>query len=152
MVSWEVPYAPGRLEAIAKKNGQGVSRCAVETTGEPVALRLTPDRKTLAGDGADASPVTVEVLDRNGRPVPTANLTVEFEISGPGAIIGLGNGDPTSHEPEKGSTRSLFNGLAQVILQSRRGGSGNLVLRAKAEGLETAETTIRIEETPPPLH
>jgi beta-galactosidase len=150
MVSWDVPYAPGRLEAIGKKKGAEVSRCAVETTGEPVAFRLTPDRRTLAGDGADALPVTVEVLDRDGRPVPTASPMVEFEISGPGVIIGLGNGDPTSHEPEKGNRRSLFNGFGQVILQSRRGGSGNLVLRAKAEGLESAEITITVEAIPPP--
>ena len=150
MVSWDVPYAPGRLEAIGKKKGAEVSRCAVETTGEPVALRLTPDRRALAGDGADALPVTVEALDRNGRPVPTANPRVEFEVSGPGVLIGLGNGDPTSHEPEKGNRRSLFNGLAQVILQSRWGGSGNLVLRAKAEGLESAEIIITIEAMPPP--
>ena len=121
MVDWQVPYAPGRLEAVAKKDGKEVARYSVETTGEPVALRLTPDRTTLAGDGDDAVPVTVEALDQDGRPVPTANLPVEFEISGPGAIIGVGNGDPTCHEPDKGNKRSLFNGLAQVILQSQRG-------------------------------
>jgi beta-galactosidase len=147
MVSWDVPYTPGRLEALAKNNGKVVARYAVETTGEPVALRLTPDRETLAGDGSDVLPVTVEALDEERRPVPTANLPVEFEISGPGAIIGLGNGDPTSHEPEKGNKRSLFNGLAQVIVQSRRNGSGNLVLRAKAEDLKPAETTISVKET-----
>jgi beta-galactosidase len=92
--------------------------------------------------------VTVEALDRDGRPVPTANLSVEFDLSGPGAIIGVGNGDPNSHEPEKGTKRSLFNGLAQVILQSARGGSGNLVLRAKAEGLKPAETTIIVQSVP----
>ena len=100
MVDWQVPYAPGRLEAVAKKDGQEVARYVVETTGEPVALRLTPDRKTLAGDGCDALPVTVEALDAQGRPVPTANLAVAFEISGPGRIIGVGNGNPNSHEPE----------------------------------------------------
>jgi beta-galactosidase len=147
MVEWQVPYAPGRLEAVAKNNGREVAHYTVETTGEPVALRLTPDHKTLAGDGKDAIPVTVETLDENGRSVPTANLPVEFEISGPGAIIGLGNGDPTSHEPEKGNRRSLFNGLAQVIVQSQRNGSGNLVLQAKAEGLKPAETTISVEAT-----
>jgi len=144
MVSWDVPYSPGRLEALAKRNDAIVARYVVETAGEPVALRLTPDRQVLAGDGTDASPVTVEAVDKEGRPVPTANLTVGFEISGPGAIIGLGNGDPTSHEPEKGNRRSLFNGLAQVILQSQRG-SGNLVLRAEAEGLKPAETTINVK-------
>src|SRR5205085_10466150 len=113
-----------------------VARCSVETTGEPVALRLTPDRSALAGDGADALPVTVEALDDAGRPVPTANLPVEFEIAGPGTIIGVGNGDPISHEPDKANKRSLFNGLAQVIVQSQRGSTGELVLRGKAQGLK----------------
>ena len=150
MVEWQVPYAPGKLEAVAKKNGREVARFAVETTGEPVALRLTPDRAAMAGDGNDAVPVTVEALDDRGRPVPTANLAVEFEIGGPGANIGVGNGDPNSHAPEKGNKVSLFNGLAQVILQSQPGGSGNLVLRAKAEGLKPAETTINVRTTPLP--
>ena len=105
-----------------------VARYDVETTGEPVALRLTPDRMVLSGDGNDAVPVTVEALDAEGRAVPTANLPVEFEVSGSGTIIGVGNGDPNSHEPEKGNQRRLFNGLAQAILQSQRGGSGGLTL------------------------
>jgi beta-galactosidase len=100
MVEWQVPYAPGRLEAVAKKNGREVARYAVETTGQPVSLRLTPDRNTLAGDGCDAAPVTVEVVDAQGRPVPTANLAVTFQIGGQGRIIGVGNGDPNCHEPE----------------------------------------------------
>lgn len=144
MASWDVPYAPGKLEAIGKNRGKKVSYFTVETTGEPTALRLTPDRNSLAGDGEDALPVTVETLDKEGRVVPTANLPVDFEITGPGEIIGLGNGDPNCHEPEKGNRRSLFNGLAQVIIQSRRGGSGEITLRAKADGLKSAETKITV--------
>jgi len=122
----------------------------VETTGEPVALRLTPDRSEIAGDGRDAVPVTIEALDANGRPVPTANLPVELEINGPGAIIGVGNGDPNSHEPEKGNKINIFNGLAQVILQSQNGGSAPLVLRATSGDLTPADTTISIRAMPPP--
>jgi len=151
MVTWEVPYAPGRLEAVAKNAGKEVARCAVETTGEPVALQLAPDRTTLKGDGLDAMPVTVRAIDAKGRPVPTANLAVDFELAGPGAIIGLGNGNPNSHEPEKGNRRSLFNGLAQVILQSRSGGSGPMTLSASAPRLQPASATIAVAaalETP----
>lgn len=149
MVSWDVPYAPGKLEAVGKKNGKVVSRFAVETTGEPVALRLTPDRAVLAGDGWDAMPVTVEAIDAQGRHVPTANLPVEFEVSGPGANIGHGNGDPNSHEPEKGSRRSLFNGYAQMIIQSQRDASGEITLRAKAAGLKDAEVKIPVKAVAP---
>jgi len=149
MASWDVPYAPGTLEATGKKNGKVVSRFCVETTGEPVALRLTPDRSALAGDGWDAMPVTVEVVDALGCHVPTANLPVEFELAGPGANIGHGNGDPNSHDPEKGNRRSLFNGYAQIIIQSRRDGEGEITLRAKSPGLVDASLVIPVRSTAP---
>ena len=145
---WQVPYAPGKLEAIASEDGKAVARTAVETTGEPVGLKLSPDRDSLAGDGADAQPVTIAAVDVQGREVPTANLSVTFEISGPGAIIGLGNGDANCQEPEKGNQRSLYNGLAQVIVQTHRAAAGSIVLRGKAPGLNPAEVRITARAVP----
>lgn len=149
MVSWEVPYEPGKLEATGKHKGKVVSHFSVETTGEPVALRLTPDRSALTGDSWDAMPVTVDAVDAKGRHVPTANLPVEFEVNGPGTNIGHGNGDPNSHEPEKGNRRSLFNGYAQIIIQSQRDGAGDISLRAKAAGLKDAEAIIPVKASTP---
>ena len=37
--------------------------------------------------------------------VPTANDHVTFSITGPAKLIGVGNGDPTCHERDKGSCR-----------------------------------------------
>jgi beta-galactosidase len=144
MNTWFLPYAPGKLEAFGYKKGKIVSRYATETTGEPVTLQLIADRAGLKNDGRDAMPVTVQVLDSKGRPVPTANVPVKFELSGGGRIIGLGNGDPNSHEPEKGDSRSLFNGLAQVIVQSNEGATSPLVLTAVAPGLKPATITIPV--------
>lgn len=148
MNTWMVPYKPGKLEAVGYKDGKVVSRCSVETTKEPVRVRMTPYRKFLNGDGSDAMPVTVEVLDAKGRHVPTANDMVEFSVSGPARIIGLGNGNPNSHEPEKGNRRSLFNGLTQVIIQST-GGPGKIRLTAVADGLKSAALTIPVAEAQP---
>ncbi len=147
MNEWKVPYQPGRLEAVARKGGKIVAHTAVETTGAPVSLRLTPDRFALEGDGRDAVPVTVEALDAKGRHVPTANLPVRFEIAG-GRIIGVGNGDANSHEPEKGQARSLYNGFAQVIVQSERGRAGALRLKATSPGLRSAAMQIGVRAAP----
>jgi beta-galactosidase len=89
-------------------------------------------------------------VDSEGRVVPTADIPVKFELSGPGKIIGLGNGDPTCHEPEKGNAHRLFNGYAQVILQTQANGSGPLVLRASAAGLTSGEATIQVNAAPEP--
>ena len=67
-----------------------------------------------------------------------------------GRIIGLGNGDANSHEPEKGDARRLYNGLAQVIVQTEEGGAGALVLRARSAGLKPAEARIAVRATPGP--
>jgi beta-galactosidase len=148
MNQWQVPYQPGRLEAVARKGGKIVAHTAVETTGVPVSLRLTPDRKALDGDGRDAVPVTVEALDSKGRHVPTANLPVQFQISG-GNIIGVGNGDANSHEPDKANARSLYNGFAQIIVQTERGMSGAIILKAMSPTLRTAVATMKVHPVAP---
>jgi beta-galactosidase len=149
MVTFDVPYQAGKLEAVASNSGKVIARFAVETTGPPAALKLVADRDSLAGDGADAQPITVEVVDARGRVVPTASLPVRFTLSGPGAIIGLNDGNPSNHEPEKGDRHSVFHGFAQVIAQSAYAGSGTLTLRATAEFLSPAEVTIRVLPVPP---
>lgn len=143
-VEWQVPYAPGKLEAVGRRDAKEIARFAVETTGVPAALRLVPDTGDFLGDAVDAMPITVEAIDAQGRPVPTAKPMATFEISGPAAIIGVGNGDPTSHEPEKGDRRRLFNGLAQVILQSTKAGPGSVTLKATADGLLPAELSLPV--------
>jgi beta-galactosidase len=145
MNTWKVPYKPGKLEAVGYKGGKEVSRFAVETTSAPVRLELIPDRTAIAGEGWDAVPITVRALDAKGRPVETANIPVRFELTGPGNIIGHGNGDATSHEPEKGNIRNLFNGLAQVILQSNANSSGKLSLKATSPGLKDAVVNISVK-------
>ncbi|MEO6276319.1 beta-galactosidase GalA [Roseateles sp.] len=147
MVSFDVPFAPGKLEAVALDGARELGRDVVQTSGEPARLVLTPDRQALAGDGRDALPVTVSAVDAQGLPVPTANLPVKFEVSGAGSLIGVGNGDPNSHESSKAPERALFNGLAQVILQSRREGKGPLTLRASAPGMQPAELVLDVQAT-----
>ena len=92
--------------------------------------------------------VTVSVLDSQGRIVPTAGNSVQFTLDGPGKIIGVGNGDPSCHEPDKASARSVFGGLAQVIVQSTKQ-SGELVLTAESDGLTAARLTIMSTVTTP---
>jgi beta-galactosidase len=72
----------------------------VETTGDAAEIQLMPDRKTINADGADVSVFTVSAIDAQGRTVPVAQNKVHFSIEGAGNIIGVGNGDPSCHEPD----------------------------------------------------
>jgi beta-galactosidase len=104
-----------------------------------------PDRAQLTGDGRDALPVTVRALDAQGRAVPLAQNEVTFAVSGGGRSIGHGNGDPNSHEDEKGATRRLFNGLAQLIVQTSYDAKDDLTINASAAGLQAASVTIPVK-------
>jgi beta-galactosidase len=117
-VQWKVRYEPGAIEARGYKNGNLALTEKRETTGSPATLRLTADRTEINADGEDLAVIRVEALDKHGRPVSTASNLVRFKITGPGTLIGVGNGDPNCHESDKGSRRSLFNGLAQAIVQA----------------------------------
>jgi beta-galactosidase len=100
-LSWKVKYAPGTVEAIGYKNGKRILNKQVQTTGSAAAIKLTPHRTSIKADKEDLSIVTVEVTDDKGRLVPTAGNEINFFIEGPGRIIGVGNGDPTSLEQDK---------------------------------------------------
>jgi beta-galactosidase len=100
-LEWQVPYAPGVLSAQGYNDGKVVAETKVETTGEPAAVRLTPDRAIINADGQDVSVITVAVTDAQGRVVPVAGNLINFDITGPGKIIGVGNGDPSCHEPDQ---------------------------------------------------
>jgi beta-galactosidase len=155
-LEWPVKYAPGSLLARGYKDGKEILTTQVETTGTPAAVQLTPHRATLKANGADVSVITVQVNDHQGRRVPTAANEIAFTIQGPGKIIGVGNGDPSSHEPDQflkvdGSPapiwrRSLFNGLGQVIVQST-GQPGEITLNAQAAGLTAAGLSLSAVET-----
>lgn len=143
-LKWTVNYQPGTLEAVAYKKGKKLTS-KVETTGTPSEVVMTPYKTTMLADGKDVSVINLSVFDQQGREVPDANNMITFSISGPGKIIGVGNGDPSSHEPDKcidgAWQRSLFNGKCQVIVQST-GEPGIIKFEAKAAGLWTGSTDI----------
>jgi beta-galactosidase len=99
-LEWTVKYTPGVLLAKGYNAGQVVAEHKVETTGAAAALKLTPDRASINADGEDISIVTVAVTDAEGRVVPVADNHVEFDLDGPGKIIGVGNGDASCHKPD----------------------------------------------------
>ncbi len=100
-LSWTVKYKPGKLEAKGFKDGQVIKSCLVETISPPAKLLLKADRINLTANHEDVSVITVSVNDQEDRIHPTADVDVYFSTEGPGKIIGVGNGNPSSHEAEQ---------------------------------------------------
>jgi beta-galactosidase len=135
-LSWDVPYEPGTLKVVGKKNGKIVTE-EVRTTSKPAALRLSADRKNVNADAHDIVNVKVEIVDENGLVVPTANNTIEFRVEGEGVLIGTDNGNPQDKTQMKSKQRNAFNGLALAVVQSTEK-TGNISLTAVSQGLKDA--------------
>jgi len=141
---WKLIYKPGKLEARGYKGGKLVTKDIVETTTDPAQVSLNSDCTKLKADGCDVAVIKVAIKDAKGRIVPTANNLVTFSIEGPGKIIGTGNGNPSSHEPDKASQRMAFNGYCLVLVQSDKQ-AGEIKLKATSETLKSSEIVIDVE-------
>jgi len=144
-LSWDVPYEPGTLKIVGRKEGKTVIG-EVKTTSVPAAIRLTADRNNISADMHDIVNVKVEIIDENGLVVPVANNAIEFKVEGEGLLTGTDNGNPQDKTPMKSKIRSAFNGLALAVIQST-GNGGNIKISAVSPGL--TEATIRVTSTKP---
>ncbi len=140
-LSWDVPYQAGTLKAIGNKDGKIANTIEISTTGDPAALSLSVDRKTLIADRRDVAHIMVEIRDSQNRMVPVADNEVVFEIQGEGKLIGVDNGDPASHDAYKINRRKAFNGLCLAIVQTTSK-SGKITITATSTALRSDSLTI----------
>ena len=144
MAQFEIPFEPGELRAQGSIGGKAVCTDKVLTAGSVQKLLLESSKCELLDNGLDAVAVNVYAVDDRGVRVPDADNLVSFEISDGAQIIGVGNGNPNSHEPDFSQKRKLFHGCAQVIIKNS--GSGDAVLRVISAGLPQAEICIKTKQ------
>jgi beta-galactosidase len=144
-VEWKVKYAPGAIEAKGSSGGKIILTERRETTGPAARVVLETSKAALQADGKDCCQVNVRVVDAKGLTVPTAGNMLTFSVDGPGKVIGVGNGDPSCHEPDKGTQRSAFMGLGAALVQTGRE-PGAIRVKVSAEKLEAGEITLQSAE------
>jgi len=146
-LTWDVPYEPGRLVATARRGGTVVATDEVDTAGRPAALRLTPDRRTIAAGGNGLGYVTAQVVDAHGVTVPYADDPIRFAVRG-GTLAGADNGREEDAENYQSPTRQAFNGKALAIVRSPAQ-PGTVRVSATAPGLRGAGITLTASAHPP---
>lgn len=139
-MSWDVPYEPGVLRAVGKRNGEVVVTTEVRTAGRPARLRLSVDRDTMRAGIRDVAHVTVEVVDANGIVVPSSNAMIEVTVDGPARVVVVGSGDPTDHATY-GAKRNAFHGLALALIQSTDA-TGAVRVTVRSPGLPPATVSL----------
>jgi beta-galactosidase len=149
-LEWLVPYQPGELKVVARKDGKVAASSSHRTAGAPASIRISADQAKLDPANRDLSYVTLRVEDESGHLAPKAAKWVNIQIEGPGRLVGSGSGDPLSHTSFQASTFRTFNGLGLAIIAATTGpdpeirpGStrkpGEIIVRANSKGMQSVE-------------
>ncbi len=144
-VIWRVPFEPGVLKAVSRKNGKIVLSKEMKTAGKAAKIELIADRKNLKANGKDLSFIKVRILDKDGIPVPDADNMLEFSMAGAGTIAGTDNGFQADTVSLKTKQRKAWKGLALVIVQSAQK-QGNITVIAKSAGLKETRLSLKTGE------
>lgn len=142
-MSWEVPFEPGTLRAVASKDGKVLAEDQLQTAGPASGLVLETDRPALKADGLDLAHVTVKVVDDKGILVPNASQKIHFSVTGDGTNAGVDNGDMYCSESWQGEDRSAYQGRALLVVRAGRK-DGVVKIQATAEGLKPAGLEIPV--------
>lgn len=145
---FSVPYAPGTLKAVGLRGDHAVAESVLKTAGRAASLRLMADRTVLDADGEDLAFITVAAVDANGRPDLHATSDVQFEVSGPGVIAAVGNGDAQDPDSYHGDRRKLYQGRALVVIRTSRQ-TGPIKLTAESSGLGNGSLTLNARHPQP---
>ena len=141
-IRWnDIPYADGKLEAVAYAEGKPVASHRIETAGKAVKLIATPEDNTWQADGTDLMHVRIHAVDSKGRRVPMAQDELHFTVEGDASIVAVSSGDHNSDELNVTNHRRLWNGSALVILRAGQSPS-RIVLRTSADGYKTVATKL----------
>ena len=129
MARFTLPYAEGTLRAEGiDDSGRTVETVTLATAGEPYALRLTPDRTRLSADGQDLCFVTIEVVDRQGRLCPNAEIPFCVKVRGKSTLQALGNANLQDSDSYADATHTTWKGRALAVLRTtRKGGRARMV-------------------------
>lgn len=160
-LQWLVPYEPGELKVVGRKDGRPAASAVTRTAGAPARVSVSADQVTLDPVRRDLSYLTIRIEDAAGNLVPSAARWVTLGIAGPGRIVGLTGGDPLGHGSFQGRTVRTFNGMALAIVGATSGPDedpkptdnrkpGEIVMNASAMGLQGV--SVKLTRTGSPGH
>lgn len=142
---WQVPYEPGTITAIAyDEAGNEIARESRCSFGDSFGIRLTADRETLSTGDNELCFLTIETTDAQGNPVENGADYVRVDLSGPGRLLGMDNGDSTDSDEYKTNVRKLFSGRLLAVIGST-GEPGEIRVTVTGEGLQPAEILLRAQ-------
>ncbi len=139
---WLVPYEAGSLKVVAKSNEKEIVSKTIHTASEPTSTSISVDKLLVTANQHDVVHLEIDVVDEKGHFVPSAANRLNFNVTGPGRLIGVENGDILDLEPHKVPTRKAFMGKVLALIQATDK-AGDIKVTVSGEGLKSQQVVIK---------
>jgi len=143
IISWDIPYKPGKLEVVGLNEGKETARFSIQTSGRSQNIIATPDKIRLSRN-KDLVHITIQIVDQNGVPVILADDEVTCTISGPARLLGLENANNTDVTNYHDKSHRVFNGRMLAYLQTT-GDPGEINITFSALWLNSCKVSLTAE-------
>lgn len=143
IISWDIPFKPGKLEVIGLKDGKETARYMIRTSGRPESIIASTDKKVLSGN-KDIAHIVIQIVDNNGIPVMLADDEVTCTVSGPARLIGLESASNTDMTNFRDNIQRVYNGRMLAYIQST-GEKGDIEISFSAPWLNPGKISVKAE-------
>lgn len=116
---WMVPWQPGKLVAVAYKDGIEIGKAVHVTVNSPKAIQINTSDACLTGKSEDIHIIDIAATDKNGNLYPYGENRVYWTIGGNGEIVSAENGNPVDVETNwHAESKSPFFGLLRLFVRN----------------------------------
>jgi beta-galactosidase len=131
--TWVVPFETGSLKAVGKNKGTIAATYELQTAAKAARVVLSADRTSIGANWDDVATITATVVDEKGVPVPGADESITFQVTGPGVVAAVDSADLTSHEAFQARERHAYQGRCIAMVKAKA--TGRITVTGAAAGL-----------------
>ena len=144
VIFWDIPFAPGKLEAIGLSNDKKeVSRYTINSSQQPYALVI--NEKPISIDKNGVAKVIVQVVDEKGLPVMLSDNEITCNLSGSGSLLGLEAGNNADMGDYTDNVQRAFHGHLVAYIKANGTSSEPITVKFVSNWLKSTEVTIMVK-------
>ena len=143
IISWEVPYFPGKLKAVGYNGKEVAAETEIVTTYQPKALNILDGFDDELETG-DVSILYVQAIDENGQLAKLADNEIRVRVRGSGKLLGIENASGNVAENYRDNRHRLLRGKATIYVQATDN-EEDMIVSISSPYMETKDISIKIK-------
>lgn len=143
IITWTIPYKPGKLEAVGINGDRVQAVCALETSDRPAAIQATVS-KTVVSSKRGVAIVTIRIVDEKGIAVFDADNEITCRVQGPARLLGMESGNMADMGDYRDARQRVYQGRLKAYVQAT-GKPGKVTLQFSSPWLKDASVEVNME-------